>query len=356
MDTNQATMKIDFSVFFKKVYLKQKLIYTITGCFIIIGIIVAYSLPKLYSSKVILSPEANSNGNGNSISGMASILGIGGFNASGNDAINTTMFTEIIKTTPFILELYNIPVTQENNAENLPLSKYLDKEKVAWWNYLLALPQTTYQYFITPKNPKNQVQTINPYKLTQEQKSKIAVIKSSLTATEDKKNGMTTIVSTFQDPVVAAIVADSAISKLQKYIIKYRTQKAFDDYEYLMKVCKERKNEYIEAQKCYASFLDSNKNIISQRMQAEGKRLENEMSIAFNIYSQVETQLQIARAKLQEAKPVFAIIEPSTIALTPSAPNKGLIIVSFSILGLIISIILAIGDNNIHRVLRKIKD
>lgn len=36
---------------------------------------------------------------------------------------------------------------------------------------------------------------------------------------------MTTIIVTFQDPLVAAIVADTAVAKLQEYITNYRNKK-----------------------------------------------------------------------------------------------------------------------------------
>ena len=124
---------------------------------------------------------------------------------------------------------------------------------------------------------------------------------------------MTSISASFQDPEVAAIVADSTVAKLQKYIIDYRTRKAQDDCNYLEKLCKDRKIEYLKAQQVYADFMDANRNVILQRTQAEGTRLQNDMSIAFQVYSQVETQLQVARAKVQEAKPVFAIVEPASI-------------------------------------------
>ena len=101
------------------------------------------------------------------------------------------------------------------------------------------------------------------------------------------------------------------------------------------KLRNERKEQYITAQQNYAKFVDSNRNIIQQKAQAEGIRLQNEMSIAFQIYSQIETQLQIAQAKIQEIKPVFAIVEPATIPLYPSFPNKKLLIIGLMFLGLI---------------------
>ena len=46
-------------------------------------------------------------------------------------------------------------------------------------------------------------------------------------------------------------------------------------------------------------------NIILQSVRAEQERLQNDMSFAYQVYSQVASQLQVARAKVQEEKPVF---------------------------------------------------
>lgn len=60
------------------------------------------------------------------------------------------------------------------------------------------------------------------------------------------------------------------------------------------------------------------------------------MNLAFQIYSQIETQLQTAKAKIQEAKPVFTIVEPASVPLRPIYPNKIIIILAFILGGLII--------------------
>ena len=165
---------------------------------------------------------------------------------------------------------------------------------------------------------------------------------------------MIIVSATFQDPEVAAIVADSTVAKLQEYIIDYRTRKAQEDCNYLDKLCKERKEEYHKAQQAYADFMDTNRNVILQRTQAEGTRLQNDMSIAFQIYSQVETQLQVARAKVQEAKPVFAIVEPATVPLSPSSPNKKVLVLIFIFLGFVGSSSWILFGKNIWKNLKNI--
>ena len=51
------------------------------------------------------------------------------------------------------------------------------------------------------------------------------------------------------------------------------------------------------------------------------------MNLAYQVYSQVAQQLQVARAKIQEEKPVFAVVEPATVPLQPSGTSRKVILV-----------------------------
>lgn len=136
---------------------------------------------------------------------------------------------------------------------------------------------------------------------------------------------MTTITVTLQDPKVTAIVADSVVGKLQQYIIDYRIKKAKEDCAYLEELYHERQQEYYDAQSKYAHYFDTNRNIAFQSIRAEQERLQNDMSLAYQVYSQVAQQLQVARAKIQEEKPVFAVVEPATVPLEPSGISRKVI-------------------------------
>ena len=338
-NNQQVNMEIDLRALIHNLWNKRKTILKIMGIGLLIGIVIAFSIPKTYKVDITLSLESGQNSNTNNFAGMASMLGIGGIGGNGQEALNSTMFPDLIKSTPFILEMYNVEVTPQKSQHSIKLSDYIDTQKGPWWRYIFSLPSIAINgirsLFISNKNTKDSNNIIDPFRLTGEQYGKIALIKGALSATTDSKSNMTIVSATFQDPEVAAAVADSAVAKLQKYIIDYRTRKAQEDCNYLEKLCKERKEEYYKAQKAYADFMDANRNVVLQRTQAEGTRLQNDMSIAFQIYSQVETQLQVARAKVQEAKPVFAIVEPATVPLSPSSPNKKIIILGLMFLGFI---------------------
>ena len=69
--------------------------------------------------------------------------------------------------------------------------------------------------------------------------------------------------------------------------------------------------------------------MVFQSTMAERERLQNDMNLAYQVYSQVAQQLQVARAKVQEEKPVFAVVEPAVVPLQPSGTSKKVIVIGF---------------------------
>ena len=58
------------------------------------------------------------------------------------------------------------------------------------------------------------------------------------------------------------------------------------------------KQKYIQAQYKYANFSDANEDIMLASLRQISDRLENEMQLAYNVYSQSAQQMQIALAKV----------------------------------------------------------
>lgn len=96
--------------------------------------------------------------------------------------------------------------------------------------------------------------------------------------------------------------------------------------------------EYYVAQKKYANYIDSHDNTILQSVRVEQERLQNDMNLAYQVYSQVANQLQVARAKIQEEKPVFAVVEPAVVPLEPSSMGMKIYVLLFIILSVVCTI------------------
>lgn len=336
--SNQQTenQEIDLIALFRKLYINRKNIYKAVGIGIAAGIIIGFSLPRTYQVDVNLSPESGVSATGG-LSGIASMFGLGSASAGfGEDALTFNMFPEIVKTNPFALEMLQIPI-QTQKGDSIILYDYLDTEKKSWWGYAMGAPGMLIGGIksLFKEEQKDSIKAIDPFRLTPEQSGRIGMLKKILEVKTDKKNNMTKVTVSLQDPLAAAIVADSAVHKLQEYITDYRTRKAKQDYDFQLSLCKQYKKEYFEAQQEYAKFADANRNVILQTVTSEKERLQKNLTLAEQIYSQSMGQLQVLRGKVQEAKPVFAVVEPATVPLVPASPKKMLIIIAFAFLAFV---------------------
>ncbi len=340
---NDEEIEIDLMDLLRKVIGIRKKVYKTAGIGLIIGVIVAISIPKQYTVEVTLSPEMGNNKEGG-LSGLAaSFLGSGVTMGEGTDALNASLSADIVSSTPFLLELSNMKVPVLGNEE-ISLSSYLNEESSPWWGYVIGFPGMVIggvkSLFIENEDESISSDKVSrgTIELSQKEFQKIESLKRKIGASVDKKTSMTTVSVTMQSPKVAAVVADSVVKKLQEYIIDYRTSKSKEDCLYLEKLFKERQQEYYEAQRKYADYMDSHDNIILQSVRTEQERLQNDMSLAYQVYSQVASQLQVARAKVQEEKPVFAVVEPAVVPLKTSGTSRKVYVLAFIFLSVCIAI------------------
>ena len=330
-------MEIDLLEIVRKIIGIRKTLYkaAIVGAFI--GLVIGFSIPKKYTVTVTLSPEMGSSKGNSGLAGLAaSFLGSGAsMGADGSDALNAALSSDIVSSTPFLLDLLNmqVPSSHEDSAE-MDLSAYLDSQSSPWWSYILGMPSMVIGGIkdLFASEEEGERSTNGMLALTKEDSKKILSLKKNISVVMDKKTAVTNVSVTLQNPKVTAVVADSVVRKLQECIIGYRTSKAKEDCVYLEKLYQDRQQEYYAAQKKYADYVDTHDNLILQSVRAEQERLQNDMSLAYQVYSQVATQLQMARAKVQEEKPVFAVVEPAVVPLQPSGMGKKMYILAFMFL------------------------
>ena len=328
----QEVQEIDLLELAGRLWHRRKTLLKACGFGLLAGLVVAFSLPKEYSVTVTLSPESGKSDK----SGLADVAASFGFgNLSGgseSDALNITLFPDILSSNPFALELYSMPVPVErgDSVTRMPLNEYMEEQREPWWGWLLGLPGQVIGGIASLFQEEEAAGTgLDPFRLTQEETERLQSIKESMSAVVDKKTYVTTVTVTLQDPVVAATVADSVVRKLQDYITAYRTKKAIEDCAYWEKLYRERQSEYYAAQQVYARYVDENKSLYTEKSKVEGSRLQNDMNLAYQVYNQTAQQLQLAQGKIQEAKPVFAVVNPATVPVKPAGPRKLVILAGF---------------------------
>jgi capsular polysaccharide biosynthesis protein len=336
--------EIDLIEIFRKIKKGRKTIYKTVAVFIVIGLILALGTPKEYKSEVTLLVESGGGSSGMSgllqqVGGLAGIsLGSGG----GKDALSPELYPDVVKSTPFLLEILNQKVTESKFDSTLTVAQYLERHTKSsigsvTIGYTLGLPGKIIGWIKgKPKNqglsPKNR----GLFKLTREQTDMIDGIARCITTKQKESSGTLMISVEMQDPQVATLLVDSVVKSLTKYVIEYRTQKAKTDLQYAEQRHADAEVKYISAQHALAAHKDQNKNIVFATARAEEERLQSEYNLAFNIFNAVSQQLEQAKMKLQENTPVFKIMEPAKVPLNKSKPRTSLILVAMVFLGALV--------------------
>ena len=313
---------IDWMGILSRLLKHWKQIVLIGFLFGVIGIISALTMKRFYNVSLTLAPEIQNRNSGN-LSSMAALLGLGAVQiGSGTDAMNISLFPEICKSTPFLVDLLDVPLTsyvseaqleQGVNPHQTTVYKHFSEEDVvkkglAKWRYELAQKKH-------PEKPYTGVS--DPTELTPKQAKVVKALSQSISADVDNKTGVTTVSVIMDDRMMAKQLADTVCTRLQAYVSDYRTKKATADYDYYSQLAEEARQDLGKAQAAYAASVDYDRSVILQSATAVKERLRNEANLANQLYSQMVQQRELARAKIQEDRPVYAVVQPAVLPQRP---------------------------------------
>ena len=120
---------------------KRKFAMWICG-FGLFGVIVAFSIPKEYSTTVTLAPEISGNSMLSSVSSLASMVGLYNDANPTGDAIYPEIYPDLMSSTDFLVSLFDIKVVSKDGTISTTYYKYLkNDQKHTWWSYpFIAFP------------------------------------------------------------------------------------------------------------------------------------------------------------------------------------------------------------------------
>lgn len=311
---------IDFGKIFKDLLKHKTLYYKVLPVAFILAAIYALSLPNYYNCTVKLAPELGGSAKaGGSLAGLASSFGINlGNMQQGADAINPTLYPDLMNSVDFKTSLFPVKVTRKEDGKTFSYYDYMEKEqKSTWWSEGLKA-----FFGLFGAKEEESVAKVDPFELTKEQTDIAKAIDKNVVCDVDKKTFVITIDVTDQDPLICATLADSVKTRLQNFITDYRTSKARVDLEYNKKLFVEAKARYEEARDRYAAYADSHRNVSSQTAQTKESDLQNEMQMQQQIYQQVVAQLQQAEMKVQQETPAFTTLQSATVPVRKAGPKR----------------------------------
>ncbi|WP_234571707.1 Wzz/FepE/Etk N-terminal domain-containing protein [Rhodohalobacter sp. 614A] len=339
--------EIDLIDIFRKLWEGRKMIFLTVVVFAVIGLIVALTGVKEYTSEVSLMPET---GQSMSLGALGSLAQQFGFSAGGRpsgDNISVYLYPAVINSNVFMAELMQYEVSVPGMNEEVTLEEYFrEYQNSSFINkllkYTIMLPFTVKNWIF--KN-EDSVMTTSGRAFTGQDKMKrlthmprgdweiLRNINGRIGTSINEETGVFTVSVQMQDPYIAADVADEIVQRLSEYITENRTQKARQELEFIEERFQEAKISFEEAQQQLAKFNDQNRGQLTAMAQTEEQLLQSQYNLNFNLYNSMAQRLEEARISVQEDTPVIKVLEPAAVPDRRSAPRRTFILAVFIILG-----------------------
>jgi hypothetical protein len=346
------------------IWISKKKIIILLLLVILAGTLKYLYTPLQYESKATIITNSNNTNNLNNISNLFGISLPN--NQDQSNFLGPEMYKEILSSDAFLNEVVieKIPLNQSSNKlvsiesylqnakPNSLLNALFKKEIDNSFNSKIIDVEKNKQFDKNNENAnKSVLSKISPNDIFNSNVPPVVKIESSrYNAISDIKNRIKLEVKdrnyiisvTMADNYISAITCQLVLRKLTEYIIFYKTKKQIDNINFIQKRLDEAKFKYELSQKNLANFKDNSLGIIFQSSQIKEQILNNEMSVAFNIYNQLSVQLEQSKLELKKESPVFAFLEPIKIPEASTSGNYFKKLILFLLIGIGLSILIVL--------------
>lgn len=351
----------------RKRFIASVLVITIT-----LALIIDYGTGTEYEAEnvIITYTRTGVGGLSGNLSGLAGLaaLSTGDLTLGGGRVVTENMLPNLITTYPVGSRLANQPLRFYGHDEELTAFEYFteyyqDPALTAFFNYIRRTPRRMLSFMNPPRVVMPDQQTENPVDQHSDQNSgnpdpqseQIALQRAPLFVpqsgmmgiiyelsgriTIENEGGFMLIRARMPDPYAAADLAQVATDHLLRELINFEIRKTRDQLNFLEEEYNLSKERFERAQVALADFLDRNQGNLSAMAQIERQRLQNDLDLAFDIYSSWTRQVEETRVKLREDTPVFTEVDPVQVPSRPVRPTP----VSTTILATFLGLFWGIG-------------
>lgn len=340
--------EIDLTELLGKLWQKRKFIFAFTGIFLLVGLFIALFSPVEYTAQCVVVPQTGEEGSKSGFGGLAAMAGINMGSLGAEGTISPNVYPEIVKSVTFARDIMQTPITVEKSqGEPITLYEYYTDKKYNKFNlvstlkkYTIGLPGMILSAIVpadVPLSAAERDSTSLPV-MSKEEKEVYDIIQNAISLELNTKEGYVTLGYTFPEAEGAAQITERIRQTLEQYVIGYKTEKAKDDLAFVEQSYEEAKKVFIQKQTNLAAFLDANRGLTTALARATEERLRNEYNIAFTVYNELAKQREQAQLAVRKTTPVLTVVNPVVVPAEKSAPRRGMIMIVFLFLGLIVAI------------------
>lgn len=336
--------ELDLVAIINTIWSEKSFIIKVTGCFLLLGIFVAFTSKVEYEANCKLLPESQ-DAKTASLGGLGGLAGLAGFDLSGfggSDVLSPDLYPELVYSVPFLDSLINTPIYFEGldtSITSIYFFKEVDRPSLIelFGEYTLGLPGKL-RKGLSDKN-NHPISDYGLIRFSKEDWDIIEEYEDRLTVNVDSETGIINLSVEMPDPVAAAMLTKLLVEELTSVVVNYKLEKSRINLSFIQERFDEAKKDYETKQMQLAQFADRNRNISNSLVQIEYERIQNELNVAFEVYKGLATQLEQTKINIEEKTPVFTVLEPVRIPEEKSRPKRVLVLMSFLFLGFISSVI-----------------
>lgn len=339
--------QIDVLALIKPVWVKRVFIVKVTLLFFLFGLFVAIFTPKEFRASSMFMPQTGetSGVSGGSLGGLASLAGINvGSNNSSNE-IPPDLYPQIAASVNFRAALMNSKLKLDGVSDKVTYGDYYKsyiKPSVLGTirQYTIGLPRILIaavignsEESITVRPSKEQIRSLSPDEVDHFRR-----IGTQLVISPDSKKGFVTISFIMPDASLAAQMAKHAEVLLQDEVKRFKVQKATEELNYVEETYLKKKEAFEKIQTDLAVFRDRNQNLSSAMASNELQKLQSKYDLAFGLYNDFAKQLEQSKLQLNKDTPIFRVLQEVTVPANKSSPNRPMILISITIVGLLVTV------------------
>lgn len=347
--------EIDFISLAQKFWQGRKIIVKSIVLFTMIGLLVAFLIPKEYTASSTMVPQINDQKSKlGALSGLAAMAGVN-LSTVGSSELTPATYPQIILSAPFQLELMNTLLNFKNLNQPVTLYDYYTKIRFAnpFVKYTIGLPHLIIKAMKGESKILHPVSPDAPYQLTDKQIDVQKIMNETISVIIDDKDGYVSIYCSLPEDYAAAQLAMSTQMLLQRYITEFKIEKAKANHDFIQQRYDEVKKKYQQAQEELAKFRDRNRNVSTAMARTEQEQLTAEYNLIYGVYSELAKKLEQAKIEVKEETPVFTIIKPVSVPIEKSRPNRPYILTVFIFIGFITGTINVLGREYVEQIKRK---
>lgn len=337
---------VDLVELIQRMWINRGLIVKVTIGFMVFGLLIAIFSSKVYTASCDVVPQTSES---TTLSRMSSLAAMAGINLNQMQDVKTLspyVYENITKSTTFYKELMQTNIFIKEVGHPISFYEYYTSEeynKPSILEYILkytiGLPGVILKAIRGDNKDKNleklgddmaRIETV-----TEDEYNCMKMLNECVSLTLDDKKGYVTITANMPEALAAAQMAQATVTLLQKYITEFKIEKVQSNLDFVQERYDEAKRNFEDIQARRAKFRDANLNTTRYSARTELDKLDAEYSLAMNLYSELATQLEQAKIKVKETIPVLTIINPVTVPFKKSKPQRAMILMAFTFLGVV---------------------